>query len=467
MRPVTSLGAALLLLSVAASFGEPKVVIEHNDPATATPAFTFKNLPSPSMNDAATKAEFVIVDGVRGLNSGPLEKLHDGKLPAEADAPDQNFYFVMGTDGGRVLVDLRSARWLKQVNTYSWHAGPRGPQVYTLYVSDGRSAGFNARPGHDIQPDQCGWRLVAKVDTREKHGLAAGQYGVSISDSAGTLGQYRYLLFVISRTESQDEFGNTFYSEIDVVDRDAPEPPQPIPAATPPKRLSRTFGSGGGKYQITIDPSRAPDLADWSFKELAPVAQEWYPKIVGLLPSQGFQPPDKVTIDFGNDNAGYVAITRGSRITCTTSWFRENLQGEARGCVVHEMVHVVQQYDYGDDPARNPHASPPPGWLAEGIPDYIRWFLYEPQAHGADVQWMRGLSNFTPRYDGSYRVSANFLNWVTQKYATNLVPQLNVALREGRYRQDLWSRLTGHKVEKLGEEWNKWLNLQMTTGTNR
>ena len=31
------------------------------------------------------------------------------------------------------------------------------------------------------------------------------------------LGNYRYLLFDISATENDDAFGNTFYSEIDVV----------------------------------------------------------------------------------------------------------------------------------------------------------------------------------------------------------------------------------------------------------
>ena len=238
------------------------------------------------------------------------------------------------------------------------------------------------------------------------------------------------------------------------------QPLQAVPAA--PRKLSQIFVSADGKYHITIDASGASDLADWAFKELAPVTQEWYPKIAQLLPSKGFQPPDRVAIDFGNDNAGFVAITHGNHITCTTPWFRENLRGEARGCVVHELVHVVQQYNYGDDPA-GPTASPPPGWLAEGIPDYIRWFLYEPQAHGADVSWMRQQHILDPHYDGSYRISANFLNWATQKYNTNLVPELNVVLREGHYREDIWRRLAGHRVDELGTEWQKWLTAEMRT----
>jgi hypothetical protein len=37
------------------------------------------------------------------------------------------------------------------------------------------------------------------------------------------LGTFRYLLFDVHRTESADPFGNTFFSEIDVVDDTTPE----------------------------------------------------------------------------------------------------------------------------------------------------------------------------------------------------------------------------------------------------
>jgi hypothetical protein len=457
-RFITRLCIGSLLLSAAASPGEINVAMEHNDEASATPAFTFKKIPAASMNDAGTKAEFVVVDGAQDRDR--IASLNDGKLPAEEDAPEQNFFFIAGTDGGRLLVDLRNTTRLKQVNTYSWHPNSRGPQVYELYASDGQSTKFKAQPSRGVEPEKCGWRLIAKVDTRKKYGMDGGQYGVSISDSDGTIGKYRYLLFVMSRTEKEDDFGNTFYSEIDVVDGDAPEPPRPITPATAPSDLSRTFASGGGAYQIKIDPSGAPDLADWAFKHLAPVMQEWYPKIVKLLPSEGFEPPTKLTIDFANSSAGYVAITRGSHVTCSAGWFRDNLEGEATGSVVHELVHVVQHYG-GRRRAGASGASPRPSWLTEGIPDYIRWFIYEPQSHGADVVWMRRQRNPNPSYDGGYRVSANFLNWATQNYSTNLVEQLNVALREGRYKESLWKEITGHEMDELGGEWKKWLSAEL------
>ena len=58
---------------------------------------------------------------------------------------------------------------------------------------------------------------MASVDTRPRQGVGGGQYGVSISASSGALGKYRYLLFDSVPTEYEDPFGNTFYSEVDVV----------------------------------------------------------------------------------------------------------------------------------------------------------------------------------------------------------------------------------------------------------
>ena len=95
-------------------------------------------------------------------------------------------------------MDLGGALDLKQVNTYSWHPSTRGPQVYKLYASDGEADNFKAKPKRGTDPVKCGWKLIAKVDTRPKTGDGGGQYGVSISDSDGSIGKYRYLLFAMS-----------------------------------------------------------------------------------------------------------------------------------------------------------------------------------------------------------------------------------------------------------------------------
>src|SRR6185503_12119505 len=122
---------------------------------------------------------FTIVDGARDNNGGSLDTLHDGKVPRGEDQPSENFFFAQGTDGGRLQIDLGTNTPIKQVNTYSWHAGTRGPQVYVLYASDGTATGFNAGPKRGTAPESCGWKLLAKVDSRPKEGQGGGQHAAS------------------------------------------------------------------------------------------------------------------------------------------------------------------------------------------------------------------------------------------------------------------------------------------------
>jgi hypothetical protein len=429
-----------------ASRAEVKTLIERNESGTAN--FKFKSVPSPSRSDAATQAKFTLVDGERDRNGGDLDKLHDGKVPTGDDQPSANFFYNAGTDGGSLLIDLGRAIEVKQINTYSWHSGTRGPQVYQLYASDGTSSDFNSQPRKGTS--KSGWKLIATIDTRPKQAESGGQYGVSISDSEGAVGKYRYLLFDVSRTEAADAFGNTFYSEIDVIDRNAPEVVEAAATEAPTPSITRTVETEDGKYQFTIDTSAAPDLTEWSEKELAPVVKAWYPKLVRMLPSEGYEAPARVTILFRDDMGGTPASAGGSRINCNIGWFRRNLQGEARGAVVHEMVHIVQQY--GRARRNNPNATRTPGWLVEGIPDYIRWFLYEPESKGAEIT-ARNIGR--AKYDGNYRITGNFLNWVTEKYDKEIAQKLNAAAREGKYSEDLWKTYTGKTVQELGDEWKQ------------
>jgi hypothetical protein len=424
---------------------EVRAVVEHS---TDGSGFVFPTVPPPARDDAATGAEFRLLDGDRDSNGGTLDVLHDGKLPTDEDQPGQNFFFRAGTAGGRIRVDLGSVRSVKKVNTYSWHANTRGPQVYRLYGADAAAAGLMTEPARGVDPASCGWQFVARVDTRPADGNFGGQYGVAVTDpAAGRLGRYRYLLFDLEPTEDRDAFGNTFYSEIDVLDADAP-PPTAVDTGGR-ERVVRTFAAEGGRYRFTLDVTAAPDLLAWAESKLQPVVQEWYPKLVGLLPSPGFQAATNITLRFRDDLGGTPASAGGSRVNLNSDWFRRELEGEALGSVVHELVHVVQ--DYGRV-RRSTRATRTPGWLVEGIADYIRWFLFEPEKHGAEIT-ARNLAQ--ARYDASYRITGNFLNWVTQKYDPEIVGKLNAAAREGRYAESMWRERTGKELKELGEEWRE------------
>src|SRR5262249_40072850 len=159
-----------------------------------------------------------------------------------------NFFFDAGTEGGRLQFDLGRVVEVKQVNTYSRHPNTRGPQVYILYASNGEANDFNAKPGKSADLEKTGWELLAKVDTRPSSGLGGGKYGVSIADSDRALGKFRYLLFDIARTEADDDFGNTFYSEIDVIGNGEAAAQTEAPPVAPFKTKS-----ADGHCEISID----------------------------------------------------------------------------------------------------------------------------------------------------------------------------------------------------------------------
>ena len=122
---------------------------------------------------------------------------------------------------------------------------------------------------------------------------------------------------------------------------------------------------------------------------------------------------------------GSPASTGGGFINCTAGWFRKELKREAPRL---------------------------PGWLTEGIPDYIRFYLYEPQTKGAEIT-ARNLER--AKYNASYRVTGNFHNWVSQKYDPNIVRKLNAAARAGACSEEVWKSATGKTSPELDAEWKQ------------
>lgn len=422
---------------------DAEVLVAHSAPDVG---FAFEKILPPATNDAATQATFKLVAGEADANSGPLDVLHDGRIPRGGDDPRSNFFLKAGPEGGRLLVDLGSVISVKSLVTYSWHDGPRGPQVFRVYGSDGKSPGFKESPDKGADPLKSGWSNVATVDARPKSGDVGGQYAASVSGRGNALlGAYRYLLIDVASTNPQDRFAQTFFSELDVIDAKGPAPVrlQGI------KRIMKSVKFANDKFTCTVDATIAPDLMEWTEKELLPVVEEWYPKMAAMLPSAGFQPPATIYLQYKDDMKGVPAYALGDRISLNAGWFRQNLKGESKGCVVHEMVHVVQNYWLAD---RVKDAKRAPGWVTEGIPDYIRWFLYEPQSRGAEVN-ARNVDRV--HYNDSYRVTANFLDWVVTSKNKDLIQKLNAAAREGRYNEASWKEWTGMTLEELEAAWKK------------
>jgi TPR repeat protein len=93
------------------------------------------------------------------------------------------------------------------------------------------------------------------------------------------------------------------------------------------------------------------------------------------------------------------------------------------------------------------------GWLTEIIADYIRYYRYQPETHSADIKSPRRAA--AAGHDGGYGVTANFLNWATNRYNPSLVENLNALMRTASYNDEVWGKLTGHSLPELGESWKQ------------
>lgn len=190
------------------------ITFDHNTNDTANREFKFKRLASPVKDDVAASAKLTLIDGELDAGGAELAALTDGRLPRDEDEPGSNVYFRAGSSGGRFRMDFGRVIEITRVNTYSWHPNTRGPQLYKLYAADGSEAKLNLDPKRGVDPGITGWKLIALVSTLSDQGEEGGQYAASVS---GSLGKYRYLLFDCYVTELHDNWGNTFYSEIDVL----------------------------------------------------------------------------------------------------------------------------------------------------------------------------------------------------------------------------------------------------------
>jgi hypothetical protein len=186
--------------------------------------------------------------------------------------------------------------------------------------------------------------------------------------------------------------------------------------------------------EVVVDVTDAPDLAEWA-RKAARACERAYPMICDELMSDGFKPLTVVTMTLRSNYKGVAAASRG-RITGSAAYFRRNPADV--GAMVHETAHCVQLYRGRGNP----------GWLVEGVADYVRFFKYEPGKAGR-------LNPERARYDGSYRVTAAFLAYLVEKYDRDIVRKLNAAMREGRYAEGIWKELTGKGVEELNQEWRR------------
>lgn len=185
--------------------------------------------------------------------------------------------------------------------------------------------------------------------------------------------------------------------------------------------------------EIAVDVTDAPDMKQWA-EDTARTCERAYRMINEELQSDGYKPAHLITMALKNDYNG-VAATGGNHIVGSVKYFKEH--PDDVGAMVHETAHVVQHYRG----RRNP------GWLVEGVADYVRFFKFEPGNLGP-------INARRAHYNQSYRVSAAFLAFLVEKYDAEIVRKLNRLMRAGEYPgESFFSDATGKTLDELDDEW--------------
>jgi len=186
---------------------------------------------------------------------------------------------------------------------------------------------------------------------------------------------------------------------------------------------------------VRLDYSEVPEMKDWC-ERAAHLVEQWYPRLADTLASDGYSPPRRINLTFKKGDKG-IAGTSGSNITAYDGWFKAHPADV--GAIIHEAIHVVQSYRSRGNP----------GWLVEGIADYVRFWIFEPQPP------RRRLDPDRIKYTDSYQITAAFLAWVVEKRDKDLVTKLNAACRKGQYKPELWKEYTGKDLDALWEEFRQ------------
>ncbi|HMR83270.1 MAG TPA: basic secretory protein-like protein [Niabella sp.] len=135
-----------------------------------------------------------------------------------------------------------------------------------------------------------------------------------------------------------------------------------------------------------------------------------------------------------------VAAASGGVIKVNPEWMIKN--PEDLDVVTHEAMHIVQNYPGGAGP----------GWVTEGVADYVRYKLGVNNTAG---NWSLPEFSEKQHYTNAYRVTARFFVWIEKNHNRKLVKQLDHAMRTKTYTENFWKKETGKTVDELWDDYKK------------
>jgi len=187
-----------------------------------------------------------------------------------------------------------------------------------------------------------------------------------------------------------------------------------------------------GQYKLPIINDADNDFNEQMRKRLIDAYFKFYPQIQSHF-NHDARKDVQIKIDPNYDGIAYAS--NGQIVISATHLKNHPIP---TGVLIHEMMHIVQSYPNGQ-----------PGWLVEGIADYVRW-KYGREKSG----WELTSFNSNQHYTDSYRITARFLVWLEHKIKRNIVSRLDRALRQNQYDNGkLWSKITGKNVDQLWKDY--------------
>jgi hypothetical protein len=196
--------------------------------------------------------------------------------------------------------------------------------------------------------------------------------------------------------------------------------------------------TGATEPTFEVDFSEVADdepLRLW-LEKAKDIGQDWLPIIRRFLATNDWSPPPTIRLVF-KQNLDAPAATAKSVIYVSVRHVRQH--PDDFGMIIHELTHVVQNYPPGN-----------PGWLVEGVADYIRYWKYEPEKPHRRV-------DAKASYKDGYGTTAGFLAWLVWRHDRRIVSRLDDALRHGRYNDGLLQEWIGKPVDEL---WLDYLKAQ-------
>ncbi|MCD2425088.1 basic secretory family protein [Niabella pedocola] len=173
---------------------------------------------------------------------------------------------------------------------------------------------------------------------------------------------------------------------------------------------------------VDMDPAQKKSLVDAFFTN--------YPKLIKAFNPKGTRIV-RFTIDPDYEGVAAADAAAG-HVSYGAAYMKKHPQDV--DVVTHEVMHIVQHYPSG------------PGWVTEGIADYVR------HTYGIDnaaINWALQPPKPAASYTNGYGTAARFFVWIERFYKKGLVKKLNATMHAGAYTDHFWIKETGKNVDQL------------------